>query len=168
MATICQATTDKQLDDVRALMRAFVAWHRGRHVDDLKLIDSYFDAVEFERELAGLPGKYAPPKGSLLIAYHDGQPAGCVALRDLGDQVCEMKRMFIPTELRGLGIGRALASRIIADARAAGYRLMRLDTSKRQSEAMRLYEKSGFRRTQPYYPASDELKEWLVFFELEL
>ena len=168
MATVSQATTSKQLDDVRSLMRAFLAWHRERHVADLDLIDSYFDEEEWEHELAALPGKYAPPKGSLLIAHHAGRPAGCVALRDLGDRICEMKRMFIPTELRGLGIGRALADQIIADARTAGYRLMRLDTSRRQSEAMRLYERSGFRRIDPYYPLSDDLKEWLVFFELEL
>ena len=79
-----------------------------------------------------------------------------------------MKRMFIPTELRGLGIGRALADRIIADARKAGYRRMRLDTSKRQNEAMRLYERSGFKKIAPYYPLSDDLEDWLVFYELEL
>jgi GNAT superfamily N-acetyltransferase len=168
MATVSQATTSTHLNDVRSLMRAFLAWHRERHVDDLALIDSYFDEEEWERELANLPGKYAPPRGSLLIAYHDWRPAGCVALRDLGDGVCEMKRMFIPTELRGRGIGRALADRIIADARSAGYRLMRLDTSKRQAEAMHLYERSGFRRIDPYHPVTDDLKAWLVFFELEL
>ena len=157
-----------QLDDCRSLMRAFVAWHRERHVEDIELIDRYFDEAEFEAELAGLPGKYAPPKGSLLIAYHDGKPAGCVALRDLGEGVCEMKRMFVPAAFRGLGIGRALADRIVADARTAGYRLMRLDTSRRQDEAMRLYERSGFRRIAPYYPLSDDLKDWLVFFEMEL
>jgi GNAT superfamily N-acetyltransferase len=158
MATVSQATTSKHLNDVRSLMRGFLAWHRERHVEDLALIDSYFDEEEWERELSGLPGKYAPPKGSLLIAYHDGKPAGCVALRNLGDGVCEMKRMFIPTELRGLGIGRALADQIIADARKAGYRRMRLDTSRRQNEAMGLYERSGFKKIAPYYPLSDDLK----------
>jgi len=91
MATIFQAATGSQLSDVRSLMRAFLAWHRERHVEDLALIDSYFDEDEWEHELAELPGKYAPPRGSLLIAYHDGGPAGCVALHDLGDGACEMK-----------------------------------------------------------------------------
>lgn len=168
MASVSQASTGTQLDDVRALMRGFLAWHRERHVEDMALIDSYFDEEAWEHELAELPGKYAPPKGSLLIAHHDGKPAGCVALHGLGDGVCEMKRMFIPVEFRGLGIGRALADRIIADARNARYRLMRLDTSKRQNEAIRLYERSGFRRVEPYYPVSDDLKNWLVFFEMEL
>ncbi|HET6157266.1 MAG TPA: GNAT family N-acetyltransferase [Dongiaceae bacterium] len=168
MASVSQATTSNQLNDIRLLMRAFLAWHRERHVEDLALIESYFDEEEWEHELADLPGKYAPPEGSLLIAYHDGRPAGCVALRDLGDGACEMKRMFVPTAFRGLGIGRALADRIIADARTAGYRLMRLDTSNRQGEAMRLYERSGFRRIAPYYPLTGDLKAWLVFFEMEL
>ena len=168
MATVFRATTPTQLSDVRSLMRAFLAWHRERHVEDRALIDSYFDEEAWDHELADLPGKYAPPSGSLLIAYHDDRPAGCVALHHLGDGACEMKRMFVPVKFRGLGVGRALADRIIADARAAGYRRMRLDTSERQDEAIRLYEKSGFRRIAPYYPVTDDLKDWLVFFELEL
>jgi len=168
MATVSQVTTPGQLDDVRGLMRAFVGWHRERHVEDITLIDRYFNEGEFEQELAGLPGKYAQPQGSLLLASHQEKPAGCVALRDLGSGVCEMKRMYVPAEFRGLGIGRALVERVVEDAKMAGYWLMRLDTSKRQSEAMQLYERSGFRRTAPYYPMSDELKEWLVFFEMEL
>ena len=151
-----------------ALIRGFLAWHHERHVEDRDLIDRYFDERAFEAELAGLPGKYAPPEGSLLVAYHDGQPVGCVALRDLGDGMCEMKRMFVPVAFRGLGIGRALADQVLADARAAGYRLMRLDTSHRQAEAMRVYEAAGFRRIPPYYELPQDMKDWLVFFELEL
>lgn len=168
MVSIFQASTNTELNDVRALMRGFLAWHRERHVEDMALIDRYFDEPAWEAELAHLPGKYATPKGSLLIAYRGGQPAGCVALRDLGDGVAEMKRMFVPQRYRGLGLGRALADRVIAEARKAGYRRMRLDTSKRQSEAIRLYESSGFERIPPYYPVSDDLRDWLIFFECEL
>jgi len=168
MAGIRQAATDQELDAVRSLMRAFVAWHRQRHVEDMALIDRYFDDRAFAQELAGLPGKYAPPKGRLLIAYNAGQPAGCVMLRDLGDDVCEMKRMFVPMEFRGLGIGRVLAERVIAEAKQAGYRRMRLDTSRRQNEAIGLYERSGFGRIAPYYPLTDDSKDWLIFFEREL
>src|SRR5262245_60887897 len=77
MISIFQAATKTELNDVRALMRAFLAWHRERHADIIDLVDSYFDAEAWEAELAGLPGKYAPPKGSLLIAYRGGQPVGC-------------------------------------------------------------------------------------------
>ena len=168
MALIRDAASSRELDDVRSLMCAFVAWHRERNRADIALVDRYFDQRAFDEELAGLPGKYARPKGRLLIAYQDGQAAGCVALRDLGEGICEMKRMFVPTARRGRGIGRALAVDIIAEARAAGYRRMRLDTSKRQREAMRLYERAGFRRVPPYYDLPDEMTDWLVFFELTL
>jgi GNAT superfamily N-acetyltransferase len=168
MALIVEAVRPAELDDVRWLMRAFVAWHRERHVEDIDLIDRYFDQRAFDDELAGLPGKYARPHGRLLLAHVDGKPAGCVALRDLGDGLCEMKRMFVPEAFRGRGVGRALATRIIVEAREAGYRAMRLDTSRRQSEAMRLYESCGFRRIPPYYDLAADVKDWLVFFELAL
>ena len=82
--------------------------------------------------------------------------------------MCEMKRMFVPETFRGRGVGRALAERIIAEGKEAGYRAMRLDTSRRQSEAMRLYERAGFRRIPPYYDLAEDVKDWLVFFELAL
>ena len=165
---IVAATTKTELNDARYLMRAFVAWHRARHVEDIALINRYFDHDAFEAELAGLPGKYAPPHGALLLAYQDGEPAGCVALRNLGLGICEMKRMFVAEDFRELGIGRALTARVIAEAKQAGYRAMRLDTSHRQSEAIRLYTRAGFRRIDPYYTLSDDLRDWLIFFELEL
>lgn len=168
MTTIVPPNSAEELDDVRGLMRAFVAWHRDRPAADRDLIDRYFDDVEFEAELAGLPGAYAPPQGRLLIAYVDDQAAGCVAMRDLGDGACEMKRMFVPMRFQGQGIGRALAERLILEARAAGYRCMRLDTSIRQDPAIRLYEAAGFERILPYYDLPDDLKNWLVFYERAL
>jgi putative acetyltransferase len=168
MLTVVEPTKGQELDDVRELMRAFVGWHRERHVEDIALIDRYFEEAEFEAELAGLPGKYAPPDGQLLIAYLDDRPAGCVALRDLGEGTCEMKRMFVPLQFRGQGVGRALAEAIVAAAEAAGYHRMRLDTSHRQAEAMGLYEAAGFHRIPPYYDLPDDLRAWLVFFERDL
>jgi GNAT superfamily N-acetyltransferase len=165
---ISDVTRPDQLDAVRGLIRAFVAWHRARHVEDLRLIDGYFDSEAFEAELAGLPGKYARPGGRLLLATVAGRPAGCVALRSLGEGVCEMKRMFVDPELQGRGVGKALGGRLIEEARLAGYRTMRLDTSIRQLEAIGLYERLGFRRIQPYYPLAEELANWLVFMELTI
>ena len=162
------ATTTEQLDAVRGLMRAFVAWHRERHVDDLRLIDGYFDGAAFDAEVAGLPGKYGRPEGRLLLALVDGRPAGCVALRSLGDGSSEMKRMFVDPEFRGRGVGKALAVRLIDEARSAGYQSMRLDTSVRQLEAISLYERLGFIRIGPYYELPAELVDWLVFMELRM
>jgi len=165
---IVQAAERADLESVRGLMRAFVAWHRLRHVEDLELIDSYFDQAKFEAELDVLPGAYSPPGGSLRLAYLDDAPAGCVALHDLGDGICEMKRMFVPEIFWGKGVGRALANRIVGDAVASGYREMRLDTSIRQNEAIRLYEKLGFRRVPAYYPVSKPMADWLIFFKRDL
>lgn len=127
--------TLEQLNQVRSLMRSFIAWHKDRHREDMHLIDAYFDAEAFEQELASLPGKYAPPHGHLLLATVDGAPAGCVALREIDSASCEMKRMFVYVQFHGKGVGRALAEAIINEAKTLGYRTMRLDTSNRQNEA---------------------------------
>jgi putative acetyltransferase len=168
MVQVLVPSTTEQLDHVRDLMRSFIAWHRGRHQQDLALIDAYFDPAAFEAELAGLPGKYRPPRGQLLLAIADGQPAGCVALREIDRDRCEMKRMFVYPERHGQGIGRALAEAVIADGRRLGYRTMVLDTSIRQAEAQALYRRLGFRDVAPYYDLPEELRNWLVFMELPL
>ena len=161
-------TTRRELDDVRALIRAFLAWHRARHQQDLELIDRYFDGAAFEAELASLPGKYSPPDGALLLAHLDGRPVGCVALRRIDADTCEMKRMFVPPEMHGHGIGRALGSAIIEEARRLGYTAMVLDTSVRQEEAQALYRRLGFQPTEPYYDMPDDVRDWLVFMRLDL
>jgi GNAT superfamily N-acetyltransferase len=169
MVLIRQASETSALDDVRSLMRALFEEYRERHIDDMALINRYFDPVIHERELAALPGEYAPPAGALLIAYAAGKPAGCVMLHNLGRGACELRRMFVPAGFRGIGVGRALVDRVTANAKAANYSLMRLYTTNRQHEAIRLYERVGFVRTAPYYAIEDRiLKDWLIFFELEL
>src|SRR5262245_29827253 len=168
-ATVLVPTTVQQLDQVRALMRAFIAWHRARHDDDLHLIDQYFDAAAFDDELTALPGPYQPPKGQLLLALIDGAPAGCVALREIDGAACEMKRMFVYPQFHGRGVGLALARELIAQARALGYRQMRLDTSVRQDQAIGLYRRLGFRQLMaPYYEVPAAMRDWLVFMELQL
>lgn len=169
---VTAATTTTQLDAVRALMRAFIAWHRERHADKLALVERYFDAAAFAAELASLPGPYAPPAGRLLLATLDGRSAGCVALKPIEGMAggCEMKRMFVPPGLQGRGVGRALATRLLDEARAASYTTMRLDTGIRQREAQALYRSLGFVDTvaPPDTPLPPELREWLVFMALEL
>jgi GNAT superfamily N-acetyltransferase len=168
MVDILQASSQQQLDDVRVLFRAFVDWARDRLATDIERVNRYFDPKLFEPELAGLPGRFAPPSGSLLIAYDGSRPVGCVGMRDLGDRVCEMKRMFVAAEARGKGVGRLLVERLISDARSVGHRIMRLDTSMHQHEAMALYEKMGFRRIAAYYDVPEDLRDWLRFYELRL
>ena len=110
----------------------------------------------FDKELADLPGDYAPPQGRLLLAEYEGQLAGCAALRTLKaesgeDGTCEMKRLYIRPQFRGKGLGLALANRIIEEARAIGYRRMRLDTVEPiMKDAVAMYRKLGFQQIAPY------------------
>jgi len=107
----------------------------------------------FDRELAGLPGDYAPPEGRLLLAEYEGQLAACVALHKLTPEVCEMKRLYLRSQFRGKGLGRALAEHIIAEARQIGYRRMRLDTVEPvMRDAVAMYRKLGFQEIAPYCP----------------
>ena len=168
MIEIIDAATPEQLDQVRRLMRAFVGWHRQRHQQDLELINEYFNAKKFENELTSLPGKYSPPGGRLLLADHEGQTAGCAALREIDARTCEMKRMFVYPQFQSKGVGRALAERIVDEARSIGYSSMVLDTSVRQVEARGLYQSLGFKVVQPYYKLSERLENWLVFMQLQL
>jgi GNAT superfamily N-acetyltransferase len=107
-----------------------------------------------ETELRELPGKYAPPRGILLLAYVPWAlrrgARGLRAIRDLGEGICEMKRLFVRPEYRGYGVGRILTERLLQEARARGDRRMRLDTLERLGDAVRLYRGLGFRSIPPY------------------
>jgi epoxyqueuosine reductase len=117
----------------------------------------------FEQELAGLPGRYAPPTGRLLLARCDGAFVGCVALRQIGGGLCEMKRLFVQPAFQGKGLGKALAHTVIEEARRIGYKRMRLDTVLEPAKS--LYRSLGFREIPPYQHVP---VPGVVFMELEL
>src|ERR1043166_3857433 len=114
--TVIQATTTDQINLVRELFREYEAW-----------LGLSLCFQNFEKELAELPGAYAEPNGRLLMARNNDELAGCVALRKLSDSTCEMKRLFVREKFRGKGVGRSLVDTIVREARAIGYRRMRLD-----------------------------------------
>jgi putative acetyltransferase len=154
---IIYAKSEKEIDEVLRLFREYEAYLN---------VDLCFQ--QFELELANLPGKYAPPSGTLLLAM-DGQKAvGCGALRRLGsiqDRTCEMKRLYVCPKARGMGVGRKITRRLIQEAVKLGYFAIVLDTLDRLKVAIHLYESLGFVRTKPYYdnPLPD-----VVYWKLDL
>lgn len=120
----------------------------------------------FDKELAGLPGDYAPPRGRLLLAEFEGQLAGCAALHPLQSEICEMKRLYLRPHFRGKGLGRVLTERIIVEAREIGYKRMRLDTVEPvMKDAVAMYRRLGFREIAPY---CTNPVEGAMYMELEV
>ncbi len=105
---------------------------------------------DLDRELDSLPGAFAPPAGNLYLALWEGSPVGSAAFRPMPDNACELKRLFVKPQAQGLGIGQALLSRAIADARTRGYHAIRLDSLRRLTAARRLYEGFGFTDIPPF------------------
>ncbi len=152
--SIAAAEGPTDMERVRALFLEYQDWLG---------VDLCFQG--FEAELAALPGAYAPPKGGLWFAKADGEIAGVAGVRPFKDGLCEMKRLWIRPAFRGLGLGRRLAERTIAAARAAGYRAMCLDTLGHMTVARAIYDDLGFREIPAYY---DNPLDDVRYLELEL
>ena len=160
MISILAVTAEENIAHIRTLFREYqtaflaeVAFQRCLSLQNV------------EAELAALPSGYAPPQGALLLATYDGAPAGCVALKSLGEGICALKRLYVKPEYRDLKLGRTLVAAIIEKAQALGYRCMRLDTPASMKRAQSLYRSFGFREIAPYCgsPVSDA-----VYLELSL
>jgi putative acetyltransferase len=151
---IVQANSPNDVDHARTL---FLEYQAGLGIS--------LCFQNFDQELKNLPGDYAPPDGRLLLASNDDQIAGCIAMRKLGDGVCEMKRLFVRPTYRGTGLGRVLVNSLIDEARKLGYTHMRLDTLPgRMDSAIALYHSIGFVEIEPYYESVKGAK----FMELDL
>jgi putative acetyltransferase len=152
---LIQAITPEETTLARLLFEEYASW-----------IEISLCFQNFDKELEGLPGDYAPPNGRLLLAFEDDQLAGCIALRPLPDRACEMKRLYVRPSFRGQGLGRQLVEAIVAAANELGYEKMRLDTLPgKMDQALAMYRRFGFREIQPYY---ENPVEGATFMELSL
>ena len=159
--SIRPASAPDEFDIARTLFREYQA-----------AIETDLCFQSFEQELSGLPGKYAPPRGTLLLAWMDPgsgrppTPAGVIAMRPLSEETCEMKRLYVRPIARGQNLGRKLIEQVIEAGRNAGYSKMRLDTlAGKMDRAIALYREFGFRDIAPYFdsPLPNQL-----FLELDL
>jgi GNAT superfamily N-acetyltransferase len=139
MLVIDSVKTRKHIEIARALFREYA--------DSLGFDLSF---QNFAQELEDLPGDYAPPGGRLYLAFVKGRPAGCIALRKISDDDCEMKRFYVCPLFRGKGVGKRLATLIIAEAREIGYTRLLLDTVPAMKRAISLYRALGFKPIPPY------------------
>ncbi len=157
MLKIFSVKTDKDLEIIKELLEEYLAWRES----EMSIFSQESEA--FQRQLSELPAEFVPPKGCLLIAKYDGKVAGCVGLRDLGDDICEMKRLYVTPTFRRRGIGKDLAKEVIEQARKIGYVFMRIDTF--DNMAKELYTSLGFNEIEPY--RHNPIKS-VAFMELKL
>jgi GNAT superfamily N-acetyltransferase len=152
---ICQAATPDDIEVARALFKEY---------EQSLGISLCFQ--NFDQEVANLPGDYSPPSGRLLLARVEDQVVGCIALRKLNDNVCEMKRLYLRPVARGKGSGAKMIDAVLTEAKQIGYSKMRLDTMPgRMDQAIKLYRTVGFHEIPPYY---DNPTGRTLYMELDL
>jgi len=156
---------NEELEIVSAHRPEFLGAVRELFSEYVESLGFDLDFQDYEREFAELPGEYAPPDGCLLVGYCDSVVAGCAALREFGEGICEMKRLYVRPEFRGKGVGKALAAEVIGRAKGLGYKKMVLDTVPSMVEAIALYRYLGFEECEPY---RYNPVEGAVFMELAL
>lgn len=146
--------SENLLDEVRNIFREYQS-----------NIDTDLCFQDFESELKNLPGKYSEPDGRLYLAFSDDKIVGCIALRPINNDKCEMKRLYVRPQFRKMGIGKILVEKIIAEAKKVGYQKMVLDTLEKMNSAINLYKTFGFEDYRPYCfnPEKDA-----VFMKLDL
>lgn len=146
--------TLEELEEVRDIFREYAEFLQ---------VDLCFQ--DFEKELQTLYQIYAPPQGCIILAKQNGQTIGCVALKPIGEDICEMKRLYVRSEARGMGLGKKLVQELIRFAKQCSFQSMKLDTVSKLEAAIALYRSMGFVETEPYVynPLSD-----VLYFELKL
>jgi GNAT superfamily N-acetyltransferase len=165
-ALIRDATPGTDDDAVVQLMTDYMRWAHQRLADDFGVDEPPADPNEIRDHL----DDYRPPKGRLLLAECQGEPAGVGALRMLGDDVAEIKRMYVSSDWRDRHLGSAILDRLLDEARARSSRVVRLDTCRFMTDAQRLYRSRGFNERAPYDGTEipERIRQHWIFFEREL
>lgn len=161
-------SSQSDLGRVVSLCRDFRGWLCERYPEHDWANDPFYSPERWEDLMAQLPALHKRPDGLILLASLDDKAAGCVMLQRLEADICEMKRLFVHPDCRGYGVGRHLCQRLISEAADLGYKTLRLDTGSRHTEAQALYGTLGFRQIEPYYECPPELREIMLFMELDL
>ena len=163
--SIVEAVEPQQIAAVEHLLRDYLLWMHRRYRGRMEMIDAYFEPLEWQSELADLPGHYGAPHGAIVLGLVDGVPAGCVLLRGIGDDTSEMKRLFVRPAFRDHGLAKQMIDKVMQLSCQRGYKLMRFETGLLQTEAQALYSSLGFERTPPYYTCSDLQRANSAFYE---
>lgn len=159
-----QVETPEQLTAVRQLLREYLDW-----VQTIEACSHHHPTfIGINEELASLPGLYSPPAGRLLLATVDGSAAGCVAMKPFKYAACELKRMYVNPQFRGLGVGRALVERLLQEARTERYDRIVLDSHITMKSAHQLYQSVGFKMVEPPADFPEQYKPIVVFMECTL
>ncbi len=140
MITVLRAESPADIDAVRGLMRDFNRWVMA----EIAQTDNPSIFAQFDAELAGLPGRYGPPSGCLVLARLQGEPAGCVGFYAHDPATVEIKRMFVPPRARGHGVGARMLELLLSQARAGGYRRALLSSHHSMAAAHATYHRAGF------------------------
>jgi ribosomal protein S18 acetylase RimI-like enzyme len=161
---IGQASSESEIAQARALLHEYISWA-------FSIEEGAEDAPTFqgiEEELETLPGIYTPPLGRLLVALYEGEVVGCVCLKPLDDDTCEVKRLYVSPAKRGLSIGNSLITTLVEEARRQGYKKIVLDSHVTMKSAHAIYAAAGFQRipAPPGYP--ENIDEIAIFMECKL
>ena len=165
MLTLVQVNSEADIASIQELFREYATWAFALVPGSQTSAPTW---QGFDEELATLPGVYAPPAGRLLLARQDGQHAGCVCLKGHDAATSELKRLYVRPALRGHDIGRQLVTRLVAEARHAGYQRIVLDSHHSMTKAHAIYESVGFRRVSAPADFPEHLKPEVVFMECDL
>lgn len=166
--SVREAQTPRDFDSVRQLCWEYRDFLCAFDESMRRIVDHFYPEADYRALMADLPEKHARPQGIVLLAEQSDSPIGCGMYHPFDANTCEIKRVFVAAENRSSGAGKKLSSALIEHARQDGYSRILLDTNAKFSAARRLYEGLGFRERGPYSDIADEVRQFLVFYELRL